>query len=115
MLNDFGWFAFLFSFPPFTAWCVMIAVAILRDHAPNPLFPRWAGYLSIWAAVMLMPAGLMTFFKTGPMAYDGIIAFWIPTFSFLVWMIAMTVSMLRLIKRLERRSVPLAEPSSVLS
>jgi hypothetical protein len=95
MLHDAGWFLFLFSWPPFSVWIGAVAVAILRDSAVTPVFPRWAGYLSLWTALLFAPAVLMAFFKRGPMSYDGVIAFYVPTFIFFIWVAGMTVALLR--------------------
>src|SRR5205085_8458100 len=36
MLNDFGWFLFLFAIPPFCVWIMAIALAILLDRGDAP-------------------------------------------------------------------------------
>lgn len=96
MLHDAGWFLFLFSWPPFSLWIGAVGAAILRDVADHPVFPRWSGYLSLWTALLFAPAVLMAFFKRGPMSYNGIIAFYIPTFIFFIWVAGMTVALLRI-------------------
>ncbi|MHB8695126.1 MAG: hypothetical protein ACYDHH_28160 [Solirubrobacteraceae bacterium] len=40
-----------------------IAGAILQDHSPHPVFPRWVGYFNIWAAISFTPVVLLIFFK----------------------------------------------------
>jgi hypothetical protein len=52
--------------------------------------------LSLWDALLLVPDGLMAFFKVGPFAWDGIMAFYIPLTVFFVWLVGMTVVMFRL-------------------
>src|ERR1700704_3854975 len=103
MLHDAAWFLFLFSWPPFAVWVGAVGVVILRDRDQSPMFPRWSGYLSIWTAFLFIPAALMAFFKTGPMAYNGVLALYIPVFVFVVWVIAMTRVLLRIISSQERR------------
>lgn len=45
-------------------------------QAPGQIvFRRWVGYLNIWAALLLAPAVLIYFFKTGPFAWNGILVF----------------------------------------
>jgi hypothetical protein len=94
MLNDLGWFLFLFYWPPFSVWCAAIGVAILRDPTSSS-FPRWAGYLSLWTALLFIPAGLIVFFKTGPFAFDGLLAFYIPVIAFFGWFLTMSVLLIR--------------------
>lgn len=97
--NDLGFFLFLYTWPPFGIFMGIIALAIFRDHNAVPTFPRWVGYYNILAALGMAPASLMGFFKTGPFAYDGILAFWLVAIDFFVWMLVMSVVMLRVISR----------------
>jgi hypothetical protein len=53
------------------------------------------GYLSLWTAFLFAPAALMAFFKVGPLSYNGVIAFYIPTFIFFIWVAGMTAALLR--------------------
>lgn len=94
--NDLGWFLLLFAWPPFSLWSVLVAASVLSDRGERPLLPRWTGYLSLWNALLLAPGGLMAFFKVGPFAWDGIMAFYIPLTVFFVWLVGMTVVMFRL-------------------
>ena len=105
-MHDAAWFLFLFSWPPFSIWIGAVGVAILRDTAPEPTFPRWSGYLGLWTALLFTPAALMAFFKTGPMSYNGIIAFYIPTFIFFIWVAGMTKALFGVIARAERGATP---------
>jgi hypothetical protein len=68
-----------------------VGLAILLDNADVPAYPRWAGYLSIWAAVLIIPGGMITFFKTGVLAWNGLIALYVPVFAFFIWVLTMTV------------------------
>lgn len=89
--NDAAWMGILFGVPPFSLWCVAIALAILRDTEGETGMPRWSAYLNIWCAIFFVPAMLMIFFKTGPFAQNGIFAFWIPVGVFFFWIVSMTV------------------------
>ncbi len=85
--NDAGWFGVLFAVPPFSLWCVAIAVAIMRRGG---LLPRWVGYLNLWMAILFMPAMMMIFFKHGPFAQNGVLTFWMPVGVFFGWIITMS-------------------------
>ncbi|HEX4247863.1 MAG TPA: hypothetical protein VH008_08335 [Pseudonocardia sp.] len=98
-VNDFGWFLLLFAWPPFSLWSVLVAIAVFADDSEVPLFPRWTAYLSLWNAFLLVPGGLMAFFKVGPFAWNGVMAFYIPLLVFFVWLVGMTVAMLRISAR----------------
>jgi hypothetical protein len=103
--NDFVWFIFILSWPPFAVFMLLIAAAVLTDKSRAPVFPRWVGYLNIWTAVLIIPAGLIEFFKTGPFAYDGIISFWMVWFIFFGWIIGMTAIVLRACTAEKRRQL----------
>jgi len=103
--NDYVWFVFILSWPPFAVFMILIAVAVLRDQNPTPIFPRWVGFLNLWTAVLIIPAGLVEFFKIGPFAYDGIISFWFVWLVFFGWIIGMSVITLRACTAEKRRQV----------
>jgi hypothetical protein len=92
--NDLAYFLFIFTWPPFTVWFVAIALAAFKDASEAP-FPRWSGYLCIWLAVQISAGSLIAFFKTGPFAFNGLFALYLPVALFFVWVVAMTVVMLR--------------------
>jgi hypothetical protein len=103
--NDYVWFVFILSWPPFAVFMILIAVAVLRDQNTIPIFPRWVGFLNLWTAVLIIPAGLVEFFKTGPFAYDGVISFWFVWIVFFGWIIGMTAITLRACTVEKRRQV----------
>ncbi|HKY90445.1 MAG TPA: hypothetical protein VJM11_05365 [Nevskiaceae bacterium] len=103
VMNDWVWFDFLFTWPPFSLWMIIIAVAIFQDHNVPAIFPRWVAFFNLWCALLIFPAGLIVFFKTGPFAYDGAISFWFAFFVFFGWMITMTWVTLKTITAEERR------------
>jgi hypothetical protein len=111
IMNDWVWFDFLFTWPPFAVFMVVIGLAIMKDRNVPTLYPRWVAYLNFWCAMLIFPAGLIVFFHTGLFAYDGIGAFWIPFAVFFGWMIAMSVTTLQAINRQKHRLATEAEPS----
>ena len=60
-------------------------VCVLIDKREQPIFPRWFGYFNIWAATMFTPGSFNVFFHTGPLAWNGVFAFYIPVAVFAVW------------------------------
>ena len=105
IMNDWVWFDFLFTWPPFAVFMAIIGVAILKDHNVPTLYPRWVAYLNFWCAILIFPAGLIAFFHTGLFAYDGIGAFWMPFAVFFGWMITMSVTTLQAINRVKATQV----------
>lgn len=68
--------------------------AILFDRSKQVAFPRWVGYVNLWAAAGSFSGVMAIFFKTGPWAWNGLFAFWIPAVVFGVWVIAMGACLL---------------------
>jgi hypothetical protein len=104
-VNDYIWFVFILSWPPFALFMVCIATAVLRDASPEPVFPRWVGYFNLWTAVLIIPAGLVEFFTAGPFAYDGVISFWWVWLEFFGWVMVMSAVVLRACKRERQRQL----------
>jgi hypothetical protein len=104
IMNDWVWFDWLFTWPPFSIWMFIIAAAIFLDHNSPRIFPRWVAYANLWSGLLIFPAGLIGFFKSGPFAYDGIISFWFAVFVFFGWMVLMTVMTLKAISAVEQQS-----------
>lgn len=103
-LNDFGWIYLTFVVAPFIFQYLALGLVVLQDRAPQPLLPRWLGYLAIWAAVIFIPAGTIPFFKSGPFAWNGFIAFWLPACTFFATIFIMTFQFVRAIRNTEYAS-----------
>jgi hypothetical protein len=114
IMNDWVWFDFLFTWPPFALWMVVIGLAIIKDHNVPALYPRWVAFLNFWCAILIFPAGLIAFFHEGLFAYDGVGAFWIPFAIFFGWMIAMSVVTFQTINR-QKKTLADEAHSSMLS
>ena len=97
MLHDLGWICFLVDVPPFSVWVGVIGMAILRDRHATPLFARWIGFFNIWCAMLFLPALLIPFFKSGPFAYNGLLALYLPFGAFFTWVVVMTSAVLKAI------------------
>jgi len=104
LFHDFGWFGFLYTWPPFGLFMLFVAAAILRDVNPRPILPRWLAYYNIYAAIAMFPASFMGLFKVGPLAYNGVLAFWLVAIDFFLWMVVMSVVLLKAINADARRT-----------
>ncbi len=62
-------------------------IAVLLDRREKPIFPRWLGYYNLWVALMFMPGTFNVFFHDGPLAWNGIIAWYMPLAVFASWLI----------------------------
>jgi len=83
--NDLGWMFLDMVNSPAIIQFLVVGVAILSDESDRPLFPRWSGYFSLWASVMMVPACLITYFKAGPFSWAGILGFYLGVVTFGTW------------------------------
>jgi hypothetical protein len=104
-LNDMSWIMLVMPWPPFMAQNYAFAYAILTDPQRKPLFPRWLGYLNIWAPIIFSPSLLLPFFKVGPFDWRGMFVFWIPAAVFVVQFAANVWLLLRAIGREQSEAI----------
>jgi len=102
-LNDLAWLLFIGPVATIFVQGIAITIAILGDKSEWPVFPRWLAWFNLWAQIIYLPGILIPFFKNGPLAWNGVLAFWIPVVVFTVWMILLSVMLLRAIKDEERQ------------
>lgn len=98
LLHDLGWLNFITPVSMIVLWMGIVGAAILSDRSEPTVMPRWVGYLSIWAALLSAPGFAAVLFHSGPFAWSGLLALWIPLIIFLVWWITLIVYLLRAIR-----------------
>ena len=96
MLYDIGFQSFVGSLGCFVVQYLAFAVAIFLDR--RKIFPKWLGYLTIWALVTELVAIPIWITRTGPFAWDGLLSFWLGTAIFVGWEFCMCVCLYRAIK-----------------
>lgn len=89
LLNDMAWLEFVMLAPPFAVQAAAVAIAGLqyKGEEPSP-FPRWFCFLSLWVALLLMPGVVAIYFFSGPFAWNGLLAFWLPVTVFVIYFCA---------------------------
>lgn len=100
-MNDMAWLGFINPVCIIFFQGLAIGLAVLGDKRTTPIFPRWFGYMNIWLVVIYLPGSLVPLFKSGPFAWNGVLAWWIPLTLFVVWMVTTTCLLLRAIRRQE--------------
>ena len=93
--SDAFWLMFVGTVGPIFMQCTALAIGAFIDRNDPRVFPRWFGYLNVWCAVLFLPGGAVVLFNDGPLAWNGVFAFWIPVVVFFVWMTALSVVTLR--------------------
>lgn len=99
LLNDLAWLPFVAMTSTVVLEAVLIAIVIFMDRRDTPIFPRWAGYLNLLCASCLTPGTFAVYFKSGPIAWDGVFGFYVPVFAFAVWMVANSWLLIRAVNR----------------
>jgi hypothetical protein len=99
LANDAGWLFFVGGVSMIMALPLGLALAAFYDRSPEPIFPRWFGYLNVWIFLVIMPDQLLFFFQSGPFAYNGIFGLWIPVTAFAVFFIAGFIVLRRAVLR----------------
>ncbi len=97
-LNDVFWLWFIGIVGTIIVQNVTLAVAAFVDTTDPPTFPRWYGYLNLWVATLSLPGCVVVVFNDGPLAWNGVFAFYIPGLVLLVWIFATTAVMLKSIR-----------------
>ena len=108
MMSDFGWLMFIGAFSPAVLQNICLGICILSDKREKPIFPRWVGYFNLWAATLFLPGAIVVIAHSGPFAWNGLMAFWVPATVFGGWFIVMFVVMKKVIadQVAELRSAP---------
>jgi hypothetical protein len=100
LLYDAGMISFVGSLGCFIGQYLTFVIAVFRDR--NQIFPLWFGYWSIWAGVTEIVAAPAWIYRTGPFAWNGLLAFYQGTVIWVSWQIGLTVLLFRAIRRQER-------------
>jgi len=106
-LNDVFWLMFVGIVGTLVVQALVLTTASFIDRTEPGTFPRWFGYLNAWYALLALPGGAVMVFNDGPLAWNGVFAFWIPLVAFSVWMIAVTVVLLQSISAEQAAERPL--------
>jgi hypothetical protein len=92
MLNDAAWLQWVGGLTIYYPTIITMAIAAFVDKSPVRALPRWFGYVNLWLIVLLLPGQMIFFFQTGPLAWNGIIAFYLAFVAFGLWFpVAFTV------------------------
>jgi hypothetical protein len=84
-----AWLIFIAPVGAFVVQSLCLALAVYLDEGPQPIFPRWVAYFSVLTAVAMTPAVCAVIFKSGPLAWDGAISFWLRIGAFTLYIAVM--------------------------
>ncbi|WP_102142050.1 hypothetical protein [Mycobacterium hubeiense] len=99
LFNDLAWVTFTILVPYLIAQCLLLALAIYWDRQEQPVFKRWVAHFNLLIAVALMPAAFTALAFDGPLAWDGLLSFWVKNIAIAVWIIVMGIVLGQNIRR----------------
>src|SRR6478736_590475 len=89
LLNDMAWITFIAPVGMIVGQNLLLGLAVYFDKGPNPVFPRWVGHFSVATALAIAPAAMAAIVKTGPLAWDGLLSFWLRNGAYAAFLIVM--------------------------
>jgi hypothetical protein len=89
LLNDLAWITFTISVPFLIGQGVILALAIYFDDQPQPIFNRWVAHFNLLVAAALVPAAFVGLSLSGPLAWNGVLSFWLKNIAIGVWVVVM--------------------------
>ena len=91
MFNDLAWMTFTTAVPFLIAQSLFIALAIYLDRPDRLIFRRWVALFNIVVAAALVPAAFTGLALSGPMAWNGLLPFWVKNVAIAAWIVIMSV------------------------
>ncbi|MCI3273447.1 hypothetical protein [Streptomyces cylindrosporus] len=101
LLNDLAWITFTAPVGMIIAQNLCLALAILLDVNPRPVFPRWVAYFSLLTAAAMAPAACAAIVRTGPLAWNGVVSFWLRVGAYGAFVVVMFFVLRPVIRRQE--------------
>jgi hypothetical protein len=99
LLHDLAWVTFSSQVGFLIAQSVILALAIHLDRQARPVFGRWVAHFNLAVAALLVPAAFAGTALTGPIAWDGLLTFWVRNVAIGLWIVVMAVVLARAITR----------------
>jgi hypothetical protein len=91
LFNDLAWVTFTGQVGFLIAQSVFLALAIYLDRQPRPVFSPWVAHFNLVVAAALAPAAFVGLALSGPIAWDGLLSFWVRNTAIAAWIVVMTV------------------------
>jgi hypothetical protein len=99
LFNDLAWMFFTTAVPFLIGQSLILALAVYLDNPERPVFRRWVAHFNLVIAASLVPAAFTGLALSGPLAWNGLLAFWLKNDAIAAWIIVMSVALGRNIYR----------------
>ena len=98
-----------------TMFCLVpiIAVCLTPNSVKHSPFPRWFGYFTIFASLILELSSLCFITRSGPFAWNGVLTYWSVLIVFGIWMIVAYVLLFKAINAQMRDAETAPTPVAV--
>jgi len=103
LFNDMAWVTFSSQVGFLIAQSAILALAIFLDRQARPVFGRWVAYFNLLVAALLVPACFVGLALEGPIAWDGLLTFWVRNVAVGLWIVVMGFVLGRTIHRQRNR------------
>ncbi|XVV38354.1 hypothetical protein ACQPXT_34375 [Streptomyces sp. CA-100214] len=94
-LNDLFWFIFVGLVGPLVMQAIILAICVFIDKRERPSFPRWFAYWNLMYVLMGSMGGAIFLFYSGPLAWDGVFAFWVALTGNCIWFVGLAIMLNR--------------------
>jgi hypothetical protein len=112
LFNDVAWISFSSQVGFLIAACAFLSLSIYLDRQERPVFQPWVAHFNLVIALALAPAAFAAVSLTGPVAWDGLLSFWVRNGAIGLWLAVMTVVLGQNLYR-QRREVGLGQQELV--
>jgi hypothetical protein len=93
LFNDLAWVTFSSQVGFLIAQSVILALAIFLDRQARPVFPRWVAHFNLLIAAAMLPAAFVGLALDGPIAWDGLLTFWVRNAAVGLWIVVMGIAL----------------------
>jgi hypothetical protein len=89
LLNDLAWITFTAPVGMIVAQNLCLGLAVLLDAHRRPIFPRWVAWFSFGIAIVMAPSACAAVFQSGPLAWNGVVSFWLRIGAYALFFVVM--------------------------
>jgi hypothetical protein len=101
MLYWLGWLLIDLAYLVTSFQIAAVSLVFMRDKRPEPLVPSWVCWWGWVTLASFFVVNAIPFTTTGPLAFNGVISFWIAFFTWFIWCPSLSYYVIRAIGRLE--------------
>jgi hypothetical protein len=114
LLNDMAWLIFIAPVGMLIVQNLCLALAVRLDARAEPVFPRWVAHFNVLTAAAMTPAVCAVIFRDGPLAWNGVVSFWLRIGAFCLYITVMFFVVWAAVKR-QANETPAPVPAEALA